>query len=77
MTDFRAALLKYVFLPVPHTIKDGQPFPMACPNCSKVSGMPFIASTTMESGAIRVGMRCRECSHEWRYDMPIASEKKA
>jgi len=56
---------------VPHTIKDGQPFPMACPACKKVAGMPFMAGTQLESGAIKVALRCRECGHEWRYDMPI------
>jgi RNase P subunit RPR2 len=61
---------------MPQTIKDGQPFPLLCPHCSKVSGMPFIASTTLEGGKISVGMRCRDCSHEWRYDMLVTEGKR-
>lgn len=61
---------------MPHTIKDGLQFPLACPSCKQVAGMPFIAGTQLESGSIKVGMRCRECHHEWRYDMPITAERK-
>ena len=62
---------------MPHTIQDGQQFPMGCPSCQQVAGMPFIAGTHLESGGIKVGMRCRECGHEWRYDMPIKTEPKS
>ena len=61
---------------MPHTIKDGQTFPMACPACKGVAGMPFMAGTQLHSGAIAVAMRCRECNHEWRYDMPVTTEQK-
>lgn len=61
---------------MPHTITDGQKFPIPCPECNRVSGMPFIASTTLESGAIRVGLRCRDCGHEWRFDMPVKVDSR-
>ena len=61
---------------MPQTITDGHPFPMPCPECQQVAGVPFIAGTTLESGAIKVGMRCQECQHEWRYDMPVTTERK-
>jgi len=59
---------------MPHTIKNGHSFPMACPACKQLAGMPFMAGTQLESGAIKVGMRCRECNHEWRFDMPVTTE---
>ena len=61
---------------MPHTITDGQKFPTPCPKCDDVAGMPFIASTTLESGAIHVGMRCRECGHQWRFEMPVKAESR-
>lgn len=61
---------------MPQTIKDGQSFPMPCPACKAVSGLPFMAGTELESGAIKVALRCRECGHEWRYDMPVTTERK-
>ena len=61
---------------MPHSITDGQTFPIECPTRKQVAGMPFIAGTTLENNVIRVGMRCRECSHEWRYDMPVTTESK-
>ena len=61
---------------MPHTIKEGQPFPMPCPACLAVAGMPFMAGTHLESNAIRVGMRCTACRHEWRFDMPVTTESK-
>jgi hypothetical protein len=61
---------------MPHTIQDGQPFPMPCPICKATAGMPFMAGTQLESGAIKVAMRCRDCGHEWRYDMPVAPDPK-
>ncbi len=35
-----------------------------------------MAGTELESGAIKVALRCRECGHEWRYDMPVTTERK-
>jgi hypothetical protein len=61
---------------VPHTISDGQQFPIVCPVCKQIGGMPFMAGTTVESGAIRVGIRCRDCQHEWRFDMPVTVDSK-
>ena len=61
---------------MPHTIPDGQPFPMPCPGCKGVEGMPFMAGTQLHSGAISVALRCRACSHEWRYEMPVTTERK-
>ena len=58
------------------SISDGQRFPMACPACHRVAGMPFMAGTQLQSGAIKVGMRCQNCDHEWHYDMPITTERK-
>ncbi len=61
---------------MPHTIRDGQQFPIPCRQCQKLAGMPFMAGTTVQGGVIRVGMRCRECNHEWRFDMPVTLESK-
>ena len=61
---------------MPYTIRDGQAFPMPCPACKQVAGMPFMAGTQLESGAIKVALRCRECQHEWRYEMPVTTERK-
>ena len=45
---------------------------MACPTCLAVSGMPYMARTTLnQDGAIIVGMRCGCCRHEWRFDMAV------
>jgi hypothetical protein len=41
-------------------------FPMACPACSTVTAKPYMATA---DGATAVAMRCRKCSHEWRYDV--------
>jgi hypothetical protein len=57
---------------MPHRIKDGTPFPMPCPTCQAVAGMPFMAGTDAQSGGVRVAMRCRDCSHEWSFDLPSA-----
>jgi len=43
-------------------------FPMACPMCSAVTAMPYMA-TTVADGGTSVGMRCRQCGHEWKYEM--------
>ena len=43
-------------------------FPLECPNCAAVAGMPFRACTL--PGAVAVDVRCRECQHEWRCLMP-------
>ena len=39
-------------------------FPLECPNCAAVSGMPYKASTL--EGAVAVEVRCKDCQHEWR-----------
>lgn len=57
---------------MPATITEGYKFPMECPACEQLAGMPFMAGTQLESGRIKVGMRCRECGHEWRFDMPVS-----
>lgn len=44
---------------------------MDCPNCKATSGMPFKASTSVQTKAIEVSMRCRGCWYEWRFAMPI------
>lgn len=60
---------------MPRTITDGQAFPMRCPACDQVEGMPFMAATVIEGDVIRVGMRCRKCDHEWRFDMPVTIDR--
>ena len=61
---------------MPHTITDGQTFPMPCPQCHATEGMPFMAGTHLEGGGIKVAMRCRKCGHEWRFDMPVTLDSK-
>lgn len=51
-------------------------FPMDCPVCKTDSGFPYMAGTVLHGGAINVGMRCRYCNHEWRYDMAISTDPK-
>ena len=48
-------------------------FPMACPACSTVTAMPYMATTGPE-GATAVVMQCRQCGHEWRYDLKADAE---
>ena len=55
---------------MPHTIKDGTPFPMRCPTCQAVTGMPFMAGTNGKGGGVNVAMRCLDCKHEWRFELP-------
>ena len=40
--------------------------------CNVTAGMPFSAGTNIKSGVIEVAMRCRDCSHEWHFDMPVS-----
>jgi len=60
---------------MPHTIQNGQSFPMVCPVCKQLAGLPFMAGTHPDSDGIKVALRCRECNHEWRYDMPVTERK--
>ena len=46
---------------------------MACPKCSAVSAMPNMALTGTDGGTT-VGMHCRHCGHEWRFDMPASTD---
>ena len=32
--------------------------------------MPYYAKT-LPNGGMQVGMRCDDCGHEWRFDMPV------
>ena len=50
---------------------DGYTFPMECPKCNAVSGLPYSAGTVIQQGTIHVAMRCKDCGHEWRFDMPV------
>ena len=34
-----------------------------------------MAATQLHSGSISVALRCRDCSHEWRYEMPVATDR--
>ena len=43
-------------------------FPLECPKCSAVSGMPYKVCTV--PGAVAVDVRCKDCGHEWRCLMP-------
>lgn len=54
---------------MPKDCVDTQVFPMACQACGQTAAMPFFAGTTVETRCIRVGMRCSECGHEWRFEM--------
>lgn len=37
--------------------------------------MPFKVSTLLEDASVRVGMRCRECGHEWTFDIPVMADR--
>jgi hypothetical protein len=50
---------------------DPYEFPLACPDCKALSGVPYLAGTTLRGGAIEVGMRCNGCGHVWSFDMPV------
>jgi hypothetical protein len=44
-------------------------FPMACEQCHHLAAMPFKAGTSKTHESIRVAMRCRDCGHEWAFDL--------
>lgn len=48
-------------------------FPLACPLCNRPAGMPYVATTMLQNGAVCVGMRCRECAHRWEIEMPVTA----
>jgi hypothetical protein len=48
-------------------------FPMACPECSAVSAMPYMAIAQAD-GVTSVGMRCKQCNHDWRFELPRTAE---
>ncbi len=48
-------------------------FPLLCPLCKRSSGMPDIATTMLQNGAVCVGMRCGECDHRWEIEMPVTA----
>lgn len=48
---------------------DNVAFPMDCPDCKASSGMPFRAITSPD--CVMVELRCRECNHEWPFEMPV------
>ena len=51
---------------------DGIRFPLLCPTCEAVAGMPCTAGTTInQNGAIVVAMHCGVCHHEWRLEMRV------
>ena len=43
-------------------------FPMACPECRSLEGMPTKVETR-ESGAVCVALRCQLCRYEWTVKM--------
>jgi hypothetical protein len=53
---------------------DGDPrsavwkFPAACPRCSAVKGLPFMAAT-MRNGGTCVSLRCSSCRYEWELEI--------
>ena len=53
---------------------DSVSFPIECPQCHAISGMPYRAATTAGVGVIVVSLRCMGCGQQWVYDMPIASD---
>jgi len=51
-------------------------FPLECPKCAAVSGMPYKATTL--PGAVAVELRCKDCEHEWQclvQSMPALTPK--
>lgn len=45
-------------------------FPLDCPDCKASSGYPFEAATMRgTTTTVRIGLRCRECRHEWKLEM--------
>ena len=48
-------------------------FPLRCPLCQRPTGMPYIATTMLQNGAVCVGMRCGECLHRWEIEMPVTA----
>ena len=51
---------------------DGIRFPMLCPTCQAVAGMPCTAGTTInQNGALVVAMQCTDCHYEWRVEMRV------
>lgn len=43
--------------------------------CSDQARSEAAATAVTLEGGISVGMRCRECSHEWRYDVLITTDR--
>ena len=45
-------------------------FPMDCPDCKASSGYPYEAATVRGTVTlVRIGLRCRDCRHEWRLEL--------
>jgi hypothetical protein len=42
---------------------NSSPFPMACPSCQGVAGMPYMTGTDAV-----IAMRCRRCGREWPFE---------
>lgn len=53
-------------------------FPVVCVSCAATSGMPYYAKT-LPHGGTEVGLRCRECRHEWKIEIepivPVVAPK--
>ncbi len=41
-------------------------FPMPCPSCTTVAGVPVRELTCVSDRLVYVGVRCKVCSHEWQ-----------
>ncbi len=66
----------YVGLVTPATFPhEAALIPARCPECGEHAGMPYMAGTSCEHDRISVGVRCRQCSHEWCFDMPRAKPR--
>lgn len=58
-------------MPTEHvqTVHDSH-FPIGCPKCQRLAGMPYVAGTSVDTYRIIIGLRCRECRYEWKLEMP-------
>lgn len=55
---------------------DGRPlsnptFPMECPDCKALAGVPVRAATIPNRADVRVDLRCHNCGREWVFDREL------
>ena len=49
-------------------------FPVACPQCTSLSGTPYRVSTR-PNGGVLVAVKCDACGHDWHCTLPPADAK--